>query len=101
LKSIRRGLLVWLVLALAGGMVVVMAATYAFAYAQITRVFDEEMVKVAQAAHFGEDWRGPGRVRIPHPGFNLSVRAYDHTGATLYETPPALTAEVALIYEKG
>jgi hypothetical protein len=101
LKSIRRDLLVWLVLALAGGMVVVMAATYAFAYAQITRVFDEEMVKVAQAAHFGEDWRGPGRVRIPHPGFNLSVRAYDHAGTTLFETPPPLPAEVPLLYESG
>jgi hypothetical protein len=55
LRSIRRTLLAWLLLALAGGMALVMAATYAFAYAQITRVFDEEMVKVAQAAHLGED----------------------------------------------
>jgi two-component system OmpR family sensor kinase len=101
LRSIRRTLLAWLLLALAGGMALVMAATYAFAYAQITRVFDEEMVKVAQAAHLGEDWRGPGRLRIPHPGFNLSVRAYDHAGVTLFETPPLLPAEVPLLYETG
>ena len=76
-----------------------MAATYAFAYAQITRVFDEEMVKVAQAAHLGEDWRGPGRVRIPHPGFNLSVRGYDYNGATLFETEPPMPAELPRLFE--
>jgi two-component system, OmpR family, sensor kinase len=100
LRSIRRNLVLWLVVALAGGMAVVMAATYAFAYAQITRVFDEELVKVAEAVHLGEDWRGPGRVRIPRPGFNLSVRAYDAQGRTLFETAePSMPADLPRLFE--
>jgi two-component system OmpR family sensor kinase len=102
LRSIRRNLVLWLVAALAGGMALVMVATYAFAYAQITRVFDQELVKVAEAVHLGEDWIGPGRVRIPGPGFNLSVRAYDPQGAILFETAePSMPADVPRLFETG
>jgi two-component system OmpR family sensor kinase len=102
LKSIRRDLLVWLVAALAGGMTVVMIATYAFAYAQISQVFDDELVKVADAVHLGEDWRGPQRVRIPRQGFNLSVRAYDRQGAALFETvEPHMPDEVPATFDTG
>jgi two-component system OmpR family sensor kinase len=100
LRSIRRDLVLWLVAALAGSMVLVLAATYAFAYAQISRVFDEELVKVAEALHLGEDWLGPGRVRIPRPGFNLSVRAYDPQGTMLVETAePWMPADLPRLYE--
>jgi two-component system OmpR family sensor kinase len=99
-RSIRRNLVLWLVVALAVGMAVVVAATYAFAYAQITRVFDEELVKVAEAVHLGEDWRGPGRVRVPRQGFNLSVRAYDANGVTLFETAqPSMPADLPRLFE--
>jgi two-component system OmpR family sensor kinase len=100
LRSIRRNLVLWLVGALAGGMALVLAATYAFAYAQISRVFDQELVKVAEAMHLGEDWHGPGRVRIARPGFNLSVRAYDRQGAMLFETAePSMPADLPRLYE--
>jgi two-component system OmpR family sensor kinase len=102
LRSIRRNLVLWLVVALAGGMVAVVAATYAFAYAQITRVFDEELVRVAEAVHLGEDWRGPERVRIPGPGFNLSVRAYDLQGKRLFETAaPSMPADLPRLFDTG
>jgi two-component system OmpR family sensor kinase len=100
LRSIRRNLVLWLVAALGGGMAIVMAATYAFAYAQISRVFDEELVKVAEALHLGEDWLGPGRVRIPRPGFNLSVRSYDVRGEMLFETAePSMPADLPRLFE--
>jgi two-component system OmpR family sensor kinase len=100
LKSIRRTLVLWLVGALAAGMAVVMVATYAFAYAQITRVFDDELVKVADAVHLGEDWRGPTRIRFPRHGFNLSVRAYDPGGTTLFETAePSIPEDLPRLFE--
>jgi len=100
LRSIRRNLVLWLAVALVGGMALVVAATYAFAYAQITRMFDEELVKIAEAVHLSEDWRGPGRVRIPRPGFNLSVRAYDAQGPTVFETAgPSMPADVPRLFE--
>ena len=83
-------------------MTVVIAATYAFAYAQITQVFDDELVKIADAVHLGEDWSGPERVRIPRPGFNLSLRAYDVRGETFFETAePSMPAELPRLYETG
>jgi two-component system OmpR family sensor kinase len=94
--------MLWLALALAAGMAVVMVATYAFAYSQITQVFDEELVKIAEAVHLGEDWRGPGRVRIPRPGFNLSVRAYDVRGASYFETAePSMPEDLPKLFESG
>ena len=102
MKSIRRKLVLLLVAALAGGMTVVVAATYFFAYSQITRVFDEELVRVAEAVHLGEDWQGPERVRIPHQGFNLSVRAYDRSGALLFATAePSMPADLPLLFDTG
>jgi two-component system OmpR family sensor kinase len=101
-KSIRRKLVLWLVAALAGGMAVVGAATYLFAYAQITRVFDEELVRVAEGVHLGEDWQGPERVRIPRPGFNLSVRAYDARGTLLFATvEPSMPADLPMLFDTG
>jgi two-component system OmpR family sensor kinase len=93
LRSIQRDLVLWVAAALAAGMAVVMVATYAFAYAQIAEVFDQELVQVAEAINLGEDWRGPGRVRIPRPGFNLSVRAYSGAGVAYIDTVAPTTPE--------
>jgi two-component system OmpR family sensor kinase len=102
LRSIQRDLVFWVAAALAGGMAVVMVATYAVAFAQISQVFDDELVKVAEAVNLGEDWRGPGRVRIPRPGFNLSVRAYSERGIVYFETAaPSLPDDLAMAYEAG
>jgi two-component system, OmpR family, sensor kinase len=102
LTSIQRNLVLWAALALAGGMAVVMAATYAFAYSQITSVFDEELVKIAEAVHLREDWRGPTRVRIPRHGFNLSVRAYNERGASYFETvEPSMPHDLPKLFQPG
>jgi two-component system OmpR family sensor kinase len=101
-RSIRRGLLLWLLAALVVGMTVVMAATYFFAYRQITRVFDDELVRVAEAVHLGEDWRGPQRVGIPRQGFNLSVRAYDLKGAPIFATiDPSMPPDLPFAFDTG
>ncbi|OGA57138.1 MAG: hypothetical protein A3G81_17525 [Betaproteobacteria bacterium RIFCSPLOWO2_12_FULL_65_14] len=102
MRSIQRDLVLWAALALAAGMAVVVAATYAFAYSQITSVFDDELVKIAEAVHLGEDWRGPGRVRIPRQGFNLSVRAYNQRGASYFETAePSMPEDLPKLFEPG
>jgi two-component system OmpR family sensor kinase len=103
LRSIQRDLVLWVAAALAAGMAVVMIATYAFAYAQIAQVFDDELVKIAEAVKLGEDWRGPvGRVRIPRPGFNLSLRAYSERGEIYFETAaPSMPEDVPKVYEPG
>ncbi|HVS19497.1 MAG TPA: ATP-binding protein [Planctomycetota bacterium] len=102
MRSIQRNLVLWLVVALAAGMALVIAVTYGYAYWQITRIFDDELVKVAEAVHLGEDWRGPGRVRIPRQGFNLSVRAYDERGATYFETAePSMPEDLPKAIDSG
>lgn len=102
MTSIQRNLVLWAAFALAGGMAVVVAATYAFAYSQITSVYDDELVKIAEAVHLGEDWRGPGRVRIPRQGFNLSVRAYNERGANYFQTAePSMPEDLPRLFESG
>lgn len=100
--SIERNLVLWSALALAAGMAVVITATYAFAYSQITSVFDDELVKIADAVHLGEDWHGPSRVRIPRQGFNLSVRAYNERGGNYFETvEPSMPEDLPKLFEAG
>jgi two-component system OmpR family sensor kinase len=102
LRSIQRDLVLWLMAALAAGMAVVIFATYAFAYAQITRVFDDELVKIAGAVHLSEDWRQERRFRIPSPGFNLAVRAYDEQGVIYFETiEPSMPEDLPKIFQPG
>lgn len=102
MRSIQRNLLLWLAVALTAGMAVVMVATYSFAYANITQIFDDELVQIAEAVHLGEDWLGPQRVRIPRPGFNLSVRAYDQRGETYFETvEPSMPPDVQRLFDGG
>ena len=88
--------------ALALGMVVVMLTTYGVAYAQINQVFDGELIKIAEAVNLGEDWRGPMRVRIPRPGFNLSLRAYSAQDVMLFETAePSMPEDLPKTHEPG
>lgn len=102
MRSIQRNLVAWLAAALVAGMAAVIAATYGFAYAEITHIFDRELAKIAQAVHLGEDWRGPGRTAIPRPDFNLPVRAYDAAGTTYFETAePSMPRDLPRLHEPG
>jgi two-component system OmpR family sensor kinase len=102
LRSIQRTLLVSLTAALVVGTAAVLFATYVNAYVQIARTFDEELVRIAEAAHLSEDWREPGRMRIPRTGFNLSVRAYDARGMMYFETAaPSMPDAAPKHYETG
>lgn len=103
MKSIRRYLLLWLVGGLAVGSVAVLAGTYALTRSQVGRMFDEELRQVALAVHVREDyWAQTRRVRIARPGFSLSVRAYDATGRTYFETlMPSLPADTPQIFSEG
>lgn len=102
MRSIQRTLLVSLTAALVVGTAAVLFATYVNAYVQIARTFDEELVRIAEAAHLSEDWREPGRMRIPRTGFNLSVRAYDARGTMYFETAaPSMPDAAPKHYETG
>lgn len=102
MKSIRRTLVLWLVGGLALGSLAVLAGTYALTRSQIGRMFDEELRQVALAVHVREDLWGQRRVRIARPGFSLSVRAYDPTGRTYFETlMPSLPADTPLVFIEG
>ena len=103
MKSIRSYLLLWLVGGLAAGSVAVLAGTYALTRSQVGRMFDEELRQVALAVHVREDyWAQARRVRIARPGFSLSVRAYDATGRTYFETlMPSLPADTPQIFTEG
>jgi two-component system OmpR family sensor kinase len=85
-KSIRANLVLWLVGALAVGIIVVLAATYSLTRKQVGILYDDEMKQVAYAVHLREDWVEAGRVRIARSGFFLSVRAYDEKGRVYFET---------------
>jgi two-component system OmpR family sensor kinase len=101
-KSIRANLVLWLVSALALGTIVVLAATYVLTRNQVGRVFDDELKQVAHAVQMREDWSQTRRVRIARPGFELSVRAYDNTGRTYFETAlPSLPGDLPQTYEEG
>ncbi|MGQ0652086.1 MAG: ATP-binding protein [Betaproteobacteria bacterium] len=102
--SIQRNLVLWLIGGLAVGIVTVLGATYLFAYEELSRVFDSELRKIAQAVHLREDWStSQGRkLRIARPGFGFSVRAYDADGRIYFETAqPSLPARLAQRYESG
>jgi two-component system OmpR family sensor kinase len=88
--------------ALVLGTAVVLGATYALTRNEVGRVFDEELRQVAHAVHLREDWSQTRRIRIARPGFELSVRAYDKTGRTYFETAlPSLPADLAQTYDEG
>jgi two-component system OmpR family sensor kinase len=102
LTSIRRGLVLWLLGGLALGIAVVLAATYGFAYREISKVFDDEMTQIANAVHLREDWIEQGRVRIARPGFGFSVRAYDTNGRVYFETVlPSMPEDAPQLYRDG
>jgi two-component system, OmpR family, sensor kinase len=101
-RSIRRNLVQWLVGALVLGAVIVLAGTYALTRQQIGTLFDDELRQVALAVHVQEDWLQPHRVRIARPGFSVSVRAYDRSGRTYFETAlPSLPADAPLTFIEG
>ena len=102
MKSIRANLVLWLVSALVLGTVVVLAATYVLTREQVERVFDDELKQVALAVQMREDWSERRRVRIARPGFELSVRAYDQTGRSYFETAmPSLPVDLPQTYAEG
>lgn len=102
MKSIRRTLVLWLVGGLAVGSLAVLAGTYALTRSQIGRMFDEELRQVALAVQVREDLWGQRRVRIARPGFSLSVRAYDPTGRTYFETlMPSLPSDTPFVFSEG
>jgi two-component system OmpR family sensor kinase len=79
----------------------VIAVTYLLTRQQIGNVFDEELKQVAYAVHLREDWTRQ-RLRIARPGFALSVRAYDASGKTYFETAlPSLPGDAPLSKEEG
>ncbi|HEX6266488.1 MAG TPA: ATP-binding protein [Burkholderiales bacterium] len=102
MTSIRANLVLWMASALVLGTAVVLGATYALTRNEVGRVFDEELRQVAHAVHLREDWSQTRRIRIARPGFELSVRAYDKTGRTYFETAlPSLPADLAQTYDEG
>ena len=102
MTSIRANLVLWMVSALVLGTAVVLGATYALTRNEVGRVFDEELRQVAHAVHLREDWSQTRRIRIARPGFALSVRAYDKTGRTYFETAlPSLPADLPQTYDEG
>ena len=102
MKSIRAGLVLWLVGALLLGSVVVIVATYTFAHREIDRIFDEEMRQIAQAVHLREDWRETGNLRIARPEFVFAVRAYDEGGRVFFETIlPSAQVDVPRTFRPG
>jgi len=102
LKSIRANLVLWLSGALAAGMVIVLAAAYALAHAELSLVFDEELRQIAQAAHLREDWVGTGTLRLAHPEFVFAVRVYDEGGRVYFETLSPLAAfDVPQTFDPG
>lgn len=102
MRSIRTNLVLWLVGALALGVIVVLVVTYILTRLQVGRVFDEELKQVAEAVYLREDWAEERRLRIARPGFFLSVRAYDQSGRIYFETAlPSLPADAALTFSEG
>jgi two-component system OmpR family sensor kinase len=80
----------------------VLAGTYALTRSQVGRMFDEELRQVALAVHVREDNAGQRRVRIARPGFSLSVRAYDASGRTYFETlMPSLPSDTPFVFTEG
>ncbi len=101
MRSIRGKLILWVVGALALGVVIVLAATYVRVRAQVGNLFDDELRQVALAVHLREDWQDR-RLRIARPGFFLSVRAYDEKGGVFFETlQPSLPVDLRPTFTEG
>jgi two-component system OmpR family sensor kinase len=102
LRSIRANLVLWVVGALAIGVAIVLAATYALTRNQVGNLFDEELKQVAVAVHLREDWIESGRLRLARAGFSLSVRAYDKAGRVYFETAlPSFPDDTPFTYDEG
>src|SRR5688572_6589834 len=100
--SIQRRLVLWMMAALVLALAVVLAATYFSAYEQISRIYDEELKKVALAVQLREGATQQLALRIARPGFNLSVRAYDRSGNVLFATVlPTMPPEAPKLYSEG
>jgi signal transduction histidine kinase len=100
--SIQRKLVLWMLGALVVGVAMVLAATYTFAYREVSRLFDDELRKVAEAVQMREEWIEDSELRLARPGFNLSVRAYDTNGRMIFETVlPSMPPDAAKIYVEG
>jgi len=100
--SIQRRLVLWLTAALVLGLAVVVGATYLSAYEQISRIYDDELQKIAQAVHLGEGTASKPTLRMARPGFNLSVRAYDANGKVIFSTVlPTMPPETPKLYSEG
>jgi two-component system OmpR family sensor kinase len=101
MNSIRARLLAWLCAALAAGSALVIAITYVLARQQIGDLYDDELRQVAYAIHLREDWTEQ-RLRIARAGFALSVRAYDASGKTYFETAqPSFPSDAPQVKEEG
>jgi len=102
LKSIRANLVLWLSGALAAGMLIVLAVSYALAHAELSSVFDEELRQIAQAVHLREDWHEAGTLRLTRSGFVFAVRAYDDGGRVYFETlSPHAPFDVPQTFDPG
>jgi two-component system, OmpR family, sensor kinase len=101
-KSLRTNLVLWLTGALGLGIVAVLAATYSFAYRQLSVILDQELTQIAQAVHLREDWMEAGNVRIAREDVAFAVRAYDDGGRVYFESGlPALPIEAPQSLEPG
>ena len=102
MKSIQRTLALWLSCGLALGISIVLAATYFFAYQELSRVFDSELKQIAEAVRLSEESQLVRRLRIARPGFGFSVRGYNQDGRIYFETAlPSLPEGVPLLFREG
>jgi two-component system, OmpR family, sensor kinase len=102
LKSIRRGLVLWLMGTLVLGIAAIALATYWAALQQIQHMFDGELRQIAQAVHLREDWVETGNVRIAREDVAFAVRAYDEGGRVFFESGlPSLPADAPKTLEPG
>jgi two-component system, OmpR family, sensor kinase len=102
LKSIRRGLLLWVTGTLVLGVLAVALATYYTARGQIDAILDGELRQIAQAVHLREDWAQAGTVRIAREDVAFAVRAYDEGGRVFFESGlPSLPADAPKTLEPG
>ena len=102
MRSIRANLVLWVVGALAIGVLIVLAATYTLTRRQVGTLFDEELRQVALAVYLREDWMEAGRLRLARPGFSLSVRAYDEAERVYFETAlPSFPDDMQFTFTEG
>ena len=102
MRSIRRGLLLWLAGTLVLGLAAIVVATYNNAREQISILFDAELRQIAQAVHLREDWSETGNVRIATEDVVFAVRAYDDGGRVFFESGlPALPPDAPKTLDPG